>query len=147
VSQYGTFEGDVVARWLTHGGDDRDMKLMQNFAFTGPDMKRWVAPKGSVVNGASIPAALWSTVGPPFVGDYRRATVIHDVACEEKTEPHDEVHRAFYYAMRADGVGWLKANTMYQAVKQLGQGGISTPAWRRRSARPVSPRWSRSSKQ
>ena len=147
MSQYGTFEGDVVARWLTHGGDDRDMKLMQNFAFTGPDMKRWVAPKGSVVNGASIPAALWSTAGPPFVGDYRRATVIHDVACEEKTEPHDEVHRAFYFAMRADGVGRLKANTMYQAVKQLGQGGISTPAWRRRSARPVSPRWSRSSKQ
>lgn len=132
MSQYGTFDGDVVARWLTHGGDDRDMKLMQDFAFTGPDRKRWVAQKGSVVNGASIPAALWSTVGPPFVGDYRRATVVHDVACDEKTEPHDEVHRVFYYAMRADGVGWLKANTMYQAVKQFGprwniDTGMATP--------------------
>ncbi len=120
MSQYGTFEGDVVARWLTHVGDDRDMMLLEDFAFTGPDAKRWIAPKGSVVNGASIPAALWSTVGPPFVGDYRRATVIHDVACDEKTEPHDQVHLVFYYAMRADGVGWLKANTMYQAVKQFG---------------------------
>jgi C-terminal processing protease CtpA/Prc len=120
MTQYGTFEGDVVVQWLTHSGDDRDMKLLQNFAFTAPDGKRWLAPEGSVVNGASIPSALWSVVGPPFVGDYRRATVIHDVACDEKTEPHDRVHLAFYFAMRADGVAWLKANTMYQAVKQFG---------------------------
>ena len=120
MSEFGTFQGDVVAQWLTHGGDDRDMKLLQAFAFIDPSGKRWVAPKGSIVNGASIPSVLWSTVGPPFVGDYRRATVIHDVACVEKTEPHERVHLAFYYGMRADGVGWLKANTMYQAVKQFG---------------------------
>ncbi|UHD17641.1 DUF1353 domain-containing protein [Thiocapsa bogorovii] len=120
MSQFGTFEGEVVVQWLTHGGDDRDMKLLEEFAFIDSNGKRWVAPKGSVVNGASIPSALWNTVGPPFVGDYRRATVIHDVGCDQKTAPHEEVHRTFYFAMRADGVGWLKANTMYQAVKQFG---------------------------
>ncbi|EGV17774.1 S41 family peptidase [Thiocapsa marina] len=120
MSQFGTFEGEVVVQWLTHGGDDRDMKLLEAFAFIDPNGKRWVAPEGSVVNGASIPSALWATVGPPFVGDYRRATVIHDVGCDEKTATHEEVHRTFYFAMRADGVGWLKATTMYQAVKQFG---------------------------
>lgn len=123
MTRFGTFEGDVVAQWLTHSGDDRDMKLLKDFAFNAPDGKRWIAPKGSVVNGASIPSVLWSTVGPPFVGDYRRATVIHDVASDERTEPHEQVHRVFYYAMRADGVSWLKANTMYQAVKRFG------PTW------------------
>ncbi|MGB5736803.1 MAG: S41 family peptidase, partial [Thiohalocapsa sp.] len=57
------------------------------------------------------------------VGDYRRATVVHDVACDQQTQPDDQVHRAFYHAMRADGVGWLKANTLYQAVKRFG------PTW------------------
>lgn len=123
MSKFGTFEGDVVARWLTHSGKDRDMQLLEQFVFTAPDGKRWVAPKGSVVNGASIPDALWAAVGAPFVGDYRRASVIHDVACEKKQAPADAVHLAFYYAMRADGVGWVKANAMYQAVKRFG------PTW------------------
>jgi hypothetical protein len=34
MTQYGTFEGDVVAKWLTQSGDDRDMKLLQGFAHT-----------------------------------------------------------------------------------------------------------------
>lgn len=132
MSNFGRFEGNVVARWLTHGGDDRDMQLLEEFVFTDPDGKRWIAPEGSIVNGASIPAVLWSSIGPPFVGDYRRASVIHDVACEERREPHDEVHLVFYNAMRADGVGWLKANAMYQAVKRFGptwnmETGASTP--------------------
>ena len=122
---YGKFHGDVVARWLRHVVDDRNMELLEDFACTDPSGKKWVAPRGSVVDGASIPAALWSTIGPPFVGDYRRASVIHDVACEEKQETHQAVHLAFYYAMRADGVGWVKANMMYQAVKRFG------PRWSR----------------
>ena len=78
-----------------------------------------------MINGASIPKTLWSVVGPPFVGDYRRASVVHDVACEERSAPHEEVHRMFYHAMRADGVSWRKANIMYQAVKRF------RPTWSR----------------
>lgn len=125
---FGRFEGDVIARWLDHRGDDRDMELLEDFAYIDPDDKRWVALQGSVINGASIPSALWSTVGPPFVGDYRRASVVHDVACDEKREPHEAVHLMFYYAMRAAGMGWTKANVMYQAVKRFG------PSWSRAGA-------------
>jgi hypothetical protein len=117
---FGKFKGDVVARWLTHDGDDRDMELQKDFSYTDPDGVVWMAPKGSVVNGASIPGALWATVGSPFVGDYRRASVIHDVACGQRRQPHEAVHLMFYSAMRADGVSWSRANVMYQAVKQFG---------------------------
>ena len=126
---FGRFEGNVVARWLDHRGDDRDMELLEDFIYIDPDDKQWVAPKGSVINGASIPSALWSSVGPPYVGDYRRASVVHDVACEKKTEPHEAVHLMFYYAMRAAGMGWTKANVMYQAVKRFG------PTWSRAGGR------------
>ena len=80
----------------------------------------WKAPKDSKVNGASIPPVLWSSIGSPFVGDYRRASVVHDVACDTRKQPHEAVHLMFYNAMRADGVGWIKANAMYQAVKRFG---------------------------
>lgn len=129
---FGRFTGDVVARWLKHRGDDRNMELFEDFTYTDPDGTAWAATKGSVVNGASIPAALWATVGAPFVGDYRRASVVHDVACEQRTRSHDAVHLMFYNAMRADGVGWVKANVMYQAVKRFGPTWGSTGSLRRR---------------
>ena len=116
----GKFEGVVVAKWLQHSGNDRDMELLEDFVYVDPDGKRWLAPSGSVVNGASIPEPLWNIIGSPFVGDYRRASVIHDVACVEKEEPHKAVHLMFYHAMRADQVGWVQANIMYQAVKRFG---------------------------
>lgn len=96
------------------------MQLLEDFSYVDPDGLEWKAGRTSVVDGASIPRALWSSVGPPFVGDYRRASVVHDVACEKREAPSEAVHLMFYYAMRADGMGWVKANVMYQAVKRFG---------------------------
>lgn len=117
---FGRFQGEVITKWLKHQGDDRNMQLLDDFAFIDPDGFKWEAPKDSKINGASIPPVLWSLIGGPFVGDYRRASVIHDVACDNRAQPHEAVHRMFYYAMRADGMGWVKANVMYQAVKHFG---------------------------
>lgn len=117
------FVGMVKTVWLKNGDDDRDMELIEDFAFIDDSGKEWKAPAGSIINGASIPSGFWSTVGPPYVGDYRRASVVHDVACVVRTEPSEDVHLMFYDAMIADGVGFIKANTMYQAVKRFG------PSW------------------
>ena len=127
---FGYFEGDVVAKWLADPDiDDRTMELTQPFAYIDPHGKRWGAPIGSKINGASIPPSLWSTVGPPYVGDYRRASVVHDVACEEELATSDAAHEMFYYAMRCDGVGMTRATIMYRAVKHFG------PEWKRHGAR------------
>ena len=130
---FGRFVGEVVAKWLKHKGADRNMQLLEDFAYIDPDGLEWKAPKGSKVNGASIPEVLWASIGPPFVGDYRRASVVHDVACDARTQPHEAAHRMFYHAMRADGVGWVKANTMYQAVKRFGPTWGATGSLRRQA--------------
>ena len=122
--QDGQFQGQVVVAWLqTEAGPDRDMRLMERFAFRDPNGTEWSVPAGAVINGASIPRVLWTLVGSPFVGDYRRASVVHDHFCRVKTKPWQAVHRMFYDAMLAGGVSVSRAKTMYAAV--YGEG----PRW------------------
>jgi hypothetical protein len=80
-SDYGRFVGDVVGIWLPDG---RDMKLQFDFAYIDPLERKWDAPRGSIVNGADIPMEFWSIAGGPFEGKYRKASVLHDVACQVK---------------------------------------------------------------
>src|SRR4051812_21904157 len=80
--QFGHFVGDVVAVFLSDG---RRMQLNADFAYISPTGKRWNAPNGSIVDGASIPQAFWTVVGGPFEGQYRNASVVHDVACVNRS--------------------------------------------------------------
>ena len=117
------FEGDVRTEWLRHQGDDRRMRLLEPFVFTDSKGVRWVAEAGDVIDGASIPTELWAIVGSPFVGDYRRASVLHDVACQRRPASSKTVHRMFYEAMRTDGVDEGTALRFYTAVRLFG------PSW------------------
>lgn len=96
------------------------MVLLQPFEFIDPKGNHWLAPKGSVVDGASIPQFAWSVIGGPFEGLYRSASVIHDVACDKKSKPWNLVHEVFYQAMIASGVNLTKAKIMYAAVYHFG---------------------------
>jgi hypothetical protein len=117
----GEFIGRVVAEWLEPpAGDSRKMRLLEEFAYRDPSGKIWKVPKGAIVDGASIPAFLWTPVGSPYTGGYRRASVVHDYYCDKKTQPWKTVHRMFYDAMLAGGVPVLRSKTMYAAVYQFG---------------------------
>jgi hypothetical protein len=124
------FIGDVVTKWLHTPGSDRKMKLMQDFTFIDSKGTTWTAPAGHEIDGASIPQFLWSTVGSPFTGDYRRASVLHDYECDRKIHPHKVVHRLFYDAMICDEVNPIRAKYMYQAVRLFGPkwGGVFSRA-------------------
>ncbi len=113
----GQFEGEVVAQW---GIDGREMTLIQPISFIDSTSKRWDAPAGSVINGASIPSAFWSLIGGPFEGKYRNASVVHDVYCNEMTETWEDVHEMFYQACRSGGVEVAQAKIMYYAVYHFG---------------------------
>jgi len=113
----GKFVGHVVAQWLDDG---RKMKLVEPFGYVDPTGLTWDAPIGSIVDGASIPQIAWSVIGGPFEGKYRNASVIHDVACEQRLRPWPDVHRNFYYGMLASGVDETLAKVMYAAVYQYG---------------------------
>lgn len=115
------FQGEVETRWLRHGGPDRKMQLLADFAYIDRSGYAWLAVKGDTVDGASIPDELWSRlVGTPFVGDYRRATVVHDVACQRQIKTSREAHRMFYQALLEDGVAKERALLMYTAVRLFG---------------------------
>lgn len=117
AGEWGEFSGGPDTTWLS---DHRSMLLLNDFKYVGPDSTVWISPKGSKVDGASIPRFAWSIIGGPFEGAYRKASVIHDVACDERSKPWQGVHRAFYTAMRAEGTNPIKAKIMYAAVYHFG---------------------------
>lgn len=125
----GEFIGRVVVEWLTEDDADRTMRLVEDFSFRDSNGKVWHVPAGTDIDGASIPATLYSIIGPPFVGDYRRASVVHDHFCRQRTESWKAVHRMFYEGVLTGGVPRLLAKTMYMAVHGFG------PRWETRVTR------------
>jgi hypothetical protein len=117
AGEWGEFTGGPDTTWLE---DNRSMLLINDFKYVGPDATTWISPKGSIVDGASIPKFAWSIIGGPFEGAYRKASVIHDVACDQRLKSWQAVHRAFYTGMLAAGTDPLKAKIMYAAVYHFG---------------------------
>ncbi len=127
-ASWGEFKGTVRAEWLDDG---RNMRLLDDFQYIDPLSEKWVAPKGAVINGASIPRVFWSFIGGPFEGKYRNASVVHDVACQERKHSWRKVHQMFYGAVRLGGVGEVSGKTMYGAVYHFG------PRWEVAPARAL----------
>ena len=113
----GRYIGDLVVKAQSDG---RSLELASDFAYEDADKLVWHVPKGTIVNGASIPSPLWSIIGGPFSGKYRDASVIHDHACVVKERDWKRVHRTFYEAMLTSGVAKWKARQMYLAVYVFG---------------------------
>ena len=70
-------------------------------------------------------------MGGPFEGKYRNASVLHDVAYDQKTKPWPECDRMFYNAMRCSGVGAVDAGMMYYTLRKFGR------HWKAPKAEPV----------
>ncbi|MFH1098223.1 MAG: DUF1353 domain-containing protein [Candidatus Desantisbacteria bacterium] len=118
MSNYGSFSGNPKTEWLVDkNGEDRNMSLLNNFWYIDPNGKKWNAPKGHVIDGASIPRPLWSTVGSPYTDDYRRASVVHDVACDDPTVLRKDADIMFYFACLAGGCSLPKAKLLYAGVR------------------------------
>ena len=113
----GTFSGNPRTEWLSERGEDRDMLLLEPFWYIDPQGRRWEAPQGSVTNGASIPRTLWSSIGSPYTGDYRRASVIHDIAIRTPGVLRSDADTMFYFACLAGGCDFLQAKFLYAGVR------------------------------
>src|ERR1700730_3405565 len=116
-NKWGHYSGYVEARWENDG---RSMTLLSELRYTDPQGQVWIAPSGSKVDGASIPRSLWTFMGGPFEGKYRNASVLHDVAYDQKKRPPEDCDRMFYTAMRCSGVSAVEAKTMYYALYRFG---------------------------
>ena len=100
--------------------DGRKARLLADVTYIDPNGFVWLAPKGWVVDGASIPQAFWTVIGGPWEGKYRFASVLHDVACDQKKRGWHEAATMFYQAMRCGGVKETRAKVMYYAVYKFG---------------------------
>jgi hypothetical protein len=127
----GRFTGEVVAKWLANG---RDMEIAEPFGYVDASGREWNVPKGAIVDGASIPRALWTAIGAPFSGKYRKASVVHDYFCQTMARPWQDVHQAFFEASLAEGNAPYQAKLMYGAVYAWG------PRWDVVDGKPVRTR-------
>ncbi len=113
------FSADPQTEWLNHPAPDRTMQLLRDFWFDDAKGTRWLAPKNSVIDGASIPQSLWSLVGSPYTGQYRRASIVHDVACVNagSEDARRAADRMFYEACLAGGCTIREAMILYSGVR------------------------------
>jgi hypothetical protein len=117
AQDYGHYIGKPVpVLLLATTPSDYRIQLTGDFTYVSSGGKVWSVPSGFISDGASIPRAFWTVVGGPLDGPYREAAIVHDRYCVTKSEPWKSVHRMFYDAMRASGVGQLEAITLYGGV-------------------------------
>ena len=114
---YGSFSGNPKTEWLSEAGEDRNMCLLETFCYTDPAGRRWEAPKGAITNGASIPRTLWSSLGSPYTGNYRRASIIHDIAIRTPFHSRVDADTMFYFACMAGGCMLIEAKLLYAGVR------------------------------
>ena len=118
MGQHGSFSGNPMTEWLVgENGEDRDMRLLADFSFVDPEGRLWLAPAGAIINGASIPRPLWSSVGSPYTDNYRRASVVHDVACGTPGVSRKDADVMFFFACKAGGCTSTQARILYAGVR------------------------------
>lgn len=105
---------------------DWDAKLAHPLTFVDPNDLRWEVPAGQINDGASVPLILHSFVGGGHNGLFLGAAIVHDCYCQKEEARTSlnvdwpEVHKMFYYAMRASNVPEARAKVMYGAVACFG---------------------------
>lgn len=114
---YGKFSGNPKTEWLADAGADRDMRVLEPFWYLDPDGRRWDVPEGTIINGASIPRTLWSSVGSPYTGEYRRAALVHDAAIGREGVLRAEADAMFHVACLCGGCSVLQAKLLYAGVR------------------------------
>lgn len=106
--------------------DSNLKELVVKLTFVDAAGVEWVAPKGALTDGASVPRVALSLIGGRFEREFLRAAIVHDAYSQSfnktrcpdqyRTKPWQVVHRMFHEACLASGTSPTKARIMYAAV-------------------------------
>lgn len=126
IPQWGHFitHDPLIKKLINHPDGDR-AELMEDFSYQRHNGQVWVAKKGLVFDGASIPRPLWVFSTNPWASDVLPAAIIHDQYCSlgrigESMYDSGEVHRCFYEMLRCIGVSAARAEARWFAVRKFG---------------------------
>ncbi len=108
--------GDVVVA-LTYRGR---VRLMEPVTWHEPRGESVTVPVGFVSDGVTVPPLAWPLIGHPLSGMMLRAALLHDWELVLRERPAAAVHRRFHDALRASGVGRVRAWLCYTAARLFG---------------------------
>lgn len=90
----------------------------------------WVSPafdgcavrinRGFLTDGASIPRAAWRVIGHPFISDLLPFALGHDALYSAELMPRADCDKWFLETMKLGGIGWIKRNSIWSAVRTFG---------------------------
>lgn len=95
-----------------HNKELYKLNSSHTFKFNGAEI---TIPKGFVTDGASIPKAVWSIIGHPFMPRFVEAAVVHDF-CVVNQFNGSARDKLFYETLISNGVKKWRAKAMYWAV-------------------------------
>ena len=110
------FSGRVVLELLDEAAFPHKLRLLEDFTFIDQTGKPWLARKGGILDGESVPRVLSALHDLPYAAEYRKSAVIHDYFCRARTEPWRQVHRALHEASLVEGLSDGEAKTLYATV-------------------------------
>jgi hypothetical protein len=114
AAEPGRFLGRVVVELVEEIEFDHKLRLVEDFGFEEPTGKVWLARKGDVLDGSSVPPEV--RLFSPFGEQLRKAFVVHDYFSRVKTEPWRQTHRMFFHANVAEGVSQPQAKVLHLAL-------------------------------
>lgn len=98
---------------------DGTWTVLNELVYLSDTRGRFVVEPGFVTDFASTPQVIWWLM--PAQGErYDAAAVLHDRLYRTHVLPQAECDAVFLEAMLACGVGWLRAHTMYRALRMFG---------------------------
>lgn len=101
--------------------------LLENFSFTSKNGTVYIAKKGFVFDGASIPRYFWVLIGHPFSSKYVRSALIHDLLYGSKALSREDADSLFKEMLEVDRVSSWKVPVMYRAVRVSGASSFEKP--------------------
>jgi len=99
--------------------DFNNYRLGDTLSYTHNN-KEYIAKAGFITDGASIPRLFWALIGCPLRGKYVGSAIIHDATCtlwHLGVITRKEGDLLFLQMLKDNGVGFIKRNIMYLAVR------------------------------
>jgi hypothetical protein len=114
------FSGRLVFELVEEVALDHKLRLLEDFAFRDEHGREWLAPRGALLDGWTLPRGLRGLPRLPLESEFRKSAVLHDHFSQAKTASWRDVHRLLYSASLAEGIPPTEAKMLYMTVYASG---------------------------